>query len=200
MKRLLDCTASLLGLLLLSPLFLLVAMLVKLDSPGPVLFRQERVGRGFRLFRILKFRSMRLEEGTPITAGQDSRITRMGKFLRRTKIDELPQLVNVLAGDMSLVGPRPEIREYVAMFSDDYAKILRVRPGITDLASLAYSDEASALSRSPDPEGAYIERILPRKIALAHQYLASASLGFDLRLIFRTFARLGAVNRNESTN
>ena len=141
MKRLFDFTASLLALVALSPLLLLIAVLIKLDSEGPVFYRQQRMGQGFRPFRILKFRSMRVEAGRPLTAGEDPRITRVGRTLRRTKMDDLPQLINVLRGDMSLVGPRPEIRKYVEIYRDDYAKILRVRPGITDLASITYSDD-----------------------------------------------------------
>jgi lipopolysaccharide/colanic/teichoic acid biosynthesis glycosyltransferase len=143
MKRLFDIVASAAGLILLSPVMLLTALLIKLDSRGPVFFKQQRVGKGFRPFLIYKFRTMvedAPQRGSSITVGADPRITRIGRFLRKTKFDELPQLINVLKGDMSLVGPRPEVPRYVEMFRDDYEEILRVRPGITDTASLKYED------------------------------------------------------------
>jgi lipopolysaccharide/colanic/teichoic acid biosynthesis glycosyltransferase len=192
-KRLLDVAASLAGLVLLSPLLLAVAAAVKLTSRGPVFFRQERVGRGFRPFRILKFRTMTVDapqRGGAITVGDDPRITRVGKFLRKTKIDELPQLLNVLKGDMSLVGPRPEVPRYVELFRDDYAEILQVRPGITDLASIRYRDEASVLARAADPEREYVERVLPEKIALAKEYVRRRSFRLDVTLIAQTLGRL----------
>jgi len=194
-KRIFDVVAAAVGLVLLSPVFLVAAVLVKLTSAGPVFFRQERMGRGFRPFRIYKFRSMVSDapsRGGAVTAGEDPRITRIGRFLRKTKIDEIPQLINVLAGDMSLVGPRPEVPKYVDMFREDYETILGVRPGITDLASLAFRDEAALLGRADDPEEEYVTRILPEKIRLAKQYIARASLRFDLKIIFMTMARLTA--------
>jgi len=188
-KRLFDILLSFTGLVLLAPLFAITAALVRLTSPGPVLFRQERIGMGFRPFTIYKFRTMvehapRL--GAPLTSGNDPRITGLGRLLRRTKIDELPQLYNVLRGDMSLVGPRPEIRQYVEMFADDYRDILAVRPGITDLASIMYRDESSLLGRARDPQAEYIERILPHKIRLAKEYCRLSSVPYDLILIVRT--------------
>jgi lipopolysaccharide/colanic/teichoic acid biosynthesis glycosyltransferase len=188
-KRLLDIIASGLGLLLLSPLFIVVALLVKLSSAGPVFFRQERMGRGGCPFAILKFRSMvqdAPQKGGLITFGNDPRITRIGSLLRKTKIDELPQLLNVFKGDMSLVGPRPEVRRYVEMFQDDYQMILRVRPGITDMASITYRDEATILGQASNPEEEYVDRILPEKIRLAKEYVQRQSFSFDLAIIYGT--------------
>lgn len=192
-KRIFDFCAALAGLLVLAPLFAIVAVCIKLDSRGPVFFKQERVGRNFRPFWIHKFRTMtpgaaRLGELT--TSERDPRITRAGLWLRRTKIDELPQLINVLKGQMSLVGPRPEVPRYVNLFRADYQEILRVRPGITDLASLKYQDEAVLLGQASDPELEYRTKILPDKIALAKEYVARSSLLFDLSLTLRTLPRL----------
>src|SRR5437899_7042520 len=167
MKRTFDITVSLVGLVVLSPLLLLIGLVIKLDSPGPIFFRQERIGKGFRPFFIFKFRTMVQDlsgRGRLITVGDDPRITRPGGFLRKTKIDELPQLINVLKGDMSLVGPRPEIRQYVELFQKDYEEILKVRPGISDMASLKYSDEASMLGNSQNPGEEYVSRVLPDKL------------------------------------
>jgi lipopolysaccharide/colanic/teichoic acid biosynthesis glycosyltransferase len=188
-----DIVAAILGLFLFSPILLLAALLVKLDSRGPVLFKQERMGKGFQPFVIYKFRTMvhrSSNGGLPLTVGNDSRITRAGRFLRKTKIDELPQLLNVLKGDMSLVGPRPEVRHYVEMFQGDYQEILRIRPGITDLASLKYRDESEVLASAADPEREYVNRVLPEKIRLAKQYIREASFFYDLRLIFKTLFRV----------
>jgi lipopolysaccharide/colanic/teichoic acid biosynthesis glycosyltransferase len=192
-KRAFDIIAALLGLILLSPLLLLVSLLIKLDSPGPALFRQERIGKGFRPFRIYKFRTMVHDgprRGGPITFGADPRITRLGRVLRQTKIDELPQLINVLRGEMSFVGPRPEVRPYVELFREDYEEILQVLPGITDLASVQYRDEAEILGRFENPEAAYIGHILPNKIKLAKDYVRRSSLFFDITLILKTFLKL----------
>ncbi|HWP58326.1 MAG TPA: sugar transferase [Candidatus Acidoferrales bacterium] len=193
MKRAFDIVASLAGLIALAPLFAVVAVLIKLDSPGPVFFRQERIGKRFRPFLIYKFRTMVKEapqRGLAITVGEDPRITRLGRILRRTKIDELPQLWNVLKGDMTLVGPRPELARYVELFREDYEEILKVKPGLTDLASLKYSDEAGILGRSPNPETEYVRRLLPDKIALAKQYVRRASFAYDLSLIFKTIFKV----------
>lgn len=193
MKRLFDFTVALLGLILLSPLLLLIALLIKLTSRGPVLFRQERVGRSFRRFHICKFRTMVLDAerlGGQLTAGRDRRITTVGRFLRKTKLDELPQLVNVLKGEMSFVGPRPEVPKYVEMFRDEYVELLKVRPGITDLASLAYRHESDLLGAASDPETLYVREILPDKIRLGREYLRRRSLSLDLWLIFRTVCRM----------
>lgn len=193
MKRLFDLLASAIGLAVLSPVLVLVSLLIRLTSPGPVFFRQERMGRGARPFFILKFRTMVQDapaRGGPITFGADPRITPIGKFLRKTKADELPQLLNVLRGDMSLVGPRPEVPPYVKMFADDYAEILSVRPGITDLASIKYRDEAAVLARAADPETEYVRRVLPEKIRLAKEYVQRQSFWFDIGLILLTVAAL----------
>lgn len=189
MKRLLDIVASGAGLLILSPLLLLVAAAVRLDSQGPIVFAQERVGRRFRPFRIYKFRTMvdgAERTGRAICCERDPRITRVGRVLRRLKIDELPQLYNVLKGDMSLVGPRPELPAYVALFREDYRQILEVRPGITDLASIGYRNESELLARAGDPEREYVTRILPDKIRLERLYLERCGLAYDLKLIAST--------------
>jgi lipopolysaccharide/colanic/teichoic acid biosynthesis glycosyltransferase len=193
MKRVFDIVVAGTGLIVLAPVMLAAALLVKWTSPGPILFRQERIGRRFRPFCIYKFRTMVQEaprQGGPITFGADPRITRIGRLLRSTKLDELPQLINVLKGDMSLVGPRPEVHQYVDMFRQDYQEILEVRPGITDLASIAYRDEAAVLGRAADPEAEYRTRVLPEKIRLAKEYLRRASFWFDLLLIAKTVVRL----------
>jgi len=179
------------GLLLLSPLLLAIALWIKLDSPGPALFRQTRVGRFGRPFTIHKFRTMRVEPGAAITVGADPRITRAGAWLRATKLDELPQLWDVLRGAMSLVGPRPELPRYVDIYPADLRqRVLAVRPGITDPASLAFSHEAELLASSADPEREYREVVLPAKLRLSADYAARASLAGDLKLIFATLARL----------
>ncbi|MBC7955277.1 MAG: sugar transferase [Cytophagales bacterium] len=187
-KRLFDLLLSALGLLLLSPLLLAVAVWVKLDSPGPVFFRQERVGRFGVPFRIHKFRTMTHGgQGALLTVGADPRITRAGSFLRHAKLDELAQLIDVLWGDMSLVGPRPEVPRYVAMYPQALRdKVLSVRPGITDVASLEYRDENTLLARASDPEREYINVVMPAKLKLAADYVDHASLRFDLQLILRT--------------
>jgi lipopolysaccharide/colanic/teichoic acid biosynthesis glycosyltransferase len=194
-KRALDIVGAAAGLLVLAPVFAVVAVLIKLDSPGPVIFRQQRIGRGFRPFWIYKFRTMVQDapaRGALVTVGQDPRITRIGRLLRQSKIDELPQLWNVLTGDMALVGPRPEVPRYVELFRRDYEEILRVRPGLTDLASLKYSDEAAVLGQSEDPEGEYLRRLLPDKVRLAKEYIQRSSIGYDIRLIGRTMVKLFA--------
>jgi lipopolysaccharide/colanic/teichoic acid biosynthesis glycosyltransferase len=192
-KRILDVVVSLVALCLLSPLFALAALLIKLESKGPVFFRQVRVGQGLRSFRIWKFRTMVADapqKGAPITAGPDPRITGVGRFLRRAKIDELPQLINVLCGDMSLVGPRPEVPRYVEMFRSDYEEILRVPPGITDFASVKYRDEATVLMHAADPEREYVTRVLPDKIQLAKEYVHQSSFFLDVSLIARTVKKV----------
>ncbi|MGQ0597651.1 sugar transferase [Aquabacterium sp.] len=189
-KRLFDLVLSSLGLLVLAPVLLLMALAVKLDSAGPVFFRQERVGRYGQPFRIHKFRTMRHDQGgqgLQITVGADRRITRVGGFLRRTKLDELPQLIDVWVGSMSLVGPRPEVPRYVAHYPAAMReKVLSVRPGITDIASIEYRDESSVLAQAADPEQAYIHEVLPHKLALAASYVDQASVWMDVRLIWRT--------------
>lgn len=191
-KRVFDVLLAGLGLLLLGPLLGLVALAVKLDSPGPVFFRQERVGRGGVPFRIHKFRTMQHDAtGPQITAGDDARITRVGRWLRRSKVDELAQLIDVLAGTMSMVGPRPEVPRYVALYPPaTRAKVLSVRPGLTDLASIEYRDESEQLARAADPEHEYVHVVMPRKLRLAEAYVDQASLATDIRLILRTLAVL----------
>lgn len=193
LKRAFDIGVACLGLVLVAPLFVLVAVAIKFGSRGPVFFRQERMGRDFRPFRIYKFRTMVADApklGGQVTAGRDPRITGVGHVLRKTKVDELPQLINVLVGDMSLVGPRPEVPKYVEMFKDDYRDVLSVRPGITDLASVKYRDESEVLAEADDPERAYVEQILPDKIRLAREYISQASVLFDVRVIVQTFIRV----------
>lgn len=193
-KRLLDLLGAGLGLLLLAPLLVLVALAIKADSPGPVFYRQVRVGRGGREFRIHKFRTMTHnpgDRGPQITVGGDARITRVGAWLRRSKLDELAQLIDVLAGDMSLVGPRPEVPRYVVLYPAALReKILSVRPGITDFASIEFRDENDLLAGSADPDRAYREEVLPRKLALQARYVDAAGVATDLTLIARTLAAL----------
>jgi lipopolysaccharide/colanic/teichoic acid biosynthesis glycosyltransferase len=192
-KQVFDIVIAFLGLLCLSPLLLLVALLIKLDSPGPVFFRQERMGRGFHPFHIYKFRTMVHDaplRGGAITFGADPRITKVGGILRKTKIDELPQLINVLQGQMSFVGPRPEVRRYAELFREDYEDILRVLPGITDLASLKYRHEAEFLGRFENPEEAYVRHLLPEKIKLAREYVRQSSFSFDITIILKTLLSL----------
>jgi len=194
LKRAFDVVLALLGLALLWPLLLAIAAWIRLDSPGPVFFRQERVGRAGVPFRIHKFRTMRVDAprlGPEITVGADPRITRAGRFLRRTKLDELPQLLDVLTGTMSFVGPRPEVPRFVAMYPSELRdKVLSVRPGITDLASIEYRDESALLARSADPQRVYVEEIMPAKLQLAARYVDQRSWWGDLCLIGATLRRL----------
>jgi lipopolysaccharide/colanic/teichoic acid biosynthesis glycosyltransferase len=191
LKRGFDIVASAIALLVLSPLMLVLAILVRLDSPGPSLFRQTRVGKSFRPFQLLKFRTMKHgNSGAPITAGNDDRITRVGAFLRSSKLDELPQLWNVLCGEMSLVGPRPEVPVFVERFRADYEEILSVRPGITDPSSILYRSEAEILGGTADPVDYYTKVILPVKIKISKQYVRSANLGKDISLMMQTMVAL----------
>lgn len=188
-KRALDLVCSCLAVLLTSPVLILIAVAIKLSSPGPVLFRQKRVGKDGALFDILKFRSMvadAAQRGPEITGAGDERITALGGILRRTKLDELPQFWNVMRGDMSLVGPRPETPKYVAMYTDNQRKVLSVLPGLTDPASITYRHEEELLGQQSDPERFYIEHLLPRKLTLNRQYIADVSLRNDLRLLALT--------------
>ena len=192
-KRSLDLFVSCPALLLLLPVLGAIAALIKLDSRGPVFFRQERIGQGLRPFTIYKFRTMSADaplKGGLLTVPEDLRVTRLGRILRKFKLDELPQLFNVLRGDMSLVGPRPEVSRYVELFRHEYQEILRVRPGMTDLASLKYREESDFLRLAIDPEHEYVTRILPDKIALAREYVRRSSLSFDTSLIFKTLLRV----------
>jgi lipopolysaccharide/colanic/teichoic acid biosynthesis glycosyltransferase len=189
-KRLFDLVAAALGLVLLSPLLVGIALWVRFDSPGPALYRQERVGRFGRPFRIHKFRTMGqggAKGALQITVGADPRITRAGKVLRRLKLDELPQLWDVLVGDMSLVGPRPEVPKYVALYPDALRdKVLSVRPGITDRASIEYREESELLARATDPERTYVEVVMPAKLRYAAEYVDRRSMWTDLCLIVAT--------------
>jgi lipopolysaccharide/colanic/teichoic acid biosynthesis glycosyltransferase len=187
LKRLVDVGVAALSLVALAPLLLALGVWIKLDSPGPVFFRQVRVGRHGRLFRIFKFRTMQAQQpagGLEITASSDARITRAGHFLRRSKLDELPQLLDVLRGTMSLVGPRPEVPRYVAHYPETWReRLLAVRPGMTDFASVLYRHESDLLSQAADPERTYVEQILPSKLRYALQYVEHPGLGQDLRII-----------------
>ena len=190
MKRLFDMVASGCGLLVLSPVLLLVAIWIKLDSRGPVFYRQVRVGYKNKDFRIFKFRSMRIgaDKGSLVTiGGRDPRITRSGYFIRKYKLDELPQLINVVIGDMSLVGPRPEVRHYVDYWTPEQMHVLDVRPGITDPASIKFRNENELMGQAEDPEDYYIHVIMQEKIRLYLEYVENASFLYDLKLIFRTF-------------
>jgi lipopolysaccharide/colanic/teichoic acid biosynthesis glycosyltransferase len=190
MKRLFDLAVAATGLALTLPVLLLVGLAVKLDSPGPVLFRQQRVGRHGRPFELLKFRTMVDSgdcTGPLVTAAGDRRVTRVGRLLRASKIDEVPQLWNVIRGQMSLVGPRPEVARYVALYPAGVAtKVLSVRPGMTDEASIRFRNESEILARAEDPERAYVERVLPQKLALYQQYVERHSVIGDLGILLRT--------------
>ena len=190
MKRLFDIVASGFGLVVLSPLFLIIAIWIKLDSSGPVFYRQVRVGRYNKDFRIYKFRSMRIgsDKGSLVTiGGHDSRITRSGYYLRKLKLDELPQLINVFIGDMSLVGPRPEVRHYVDYWTSEQMHVLDVRPGITDPASIKFRNENELMGKAEDPERFYIDVIMQEKLKLYLEYVENHSLWGDIKLIFDTF-------------
>ena len=192
-KRCFDIIASSLGLIFLILPFLIIAIAIRCSSKGPVYFRQKRVGKDGKEFRIYKFRTMVVDaesRGKQITVGDDVRITGIGKFLRKTKLDELPQLINVLIGDMSFVGPRPEVPKYVAMYNDYERNILRIKPGITELASITYRDENEVLAASEDPEDTYINEIMPTKLALNMQYMKKMNVFYDIALIFKTFAAI----------
>lgn len=192
-RRAFDATAAALGLVALSPLFAGIAVAIRIDSPGPVFFRQERVGRFGRTFRVYKFRTMREDAaggGRQLTVGGDPRITRVGSFLRRYKLDEFPQLLNVLAGDMALVGPRPEVPRYVAHYSERQRRVLQVRPGVTDPASIEYRDENDRLAEADDPERTYLEEVMPTKLEMNLSYLQDRTLASDVGVILRTLAKV----------
>jgi lipopolysaccharide/colanic/teichoic acid biosynthesis glycosyltransferase len=188
-KRLFDVIFSASGLLILTPLLLLLALVIKLLDSGPVFFLQERVGKGGQRFKIWKFRTMVLDApklGRGITAGNDPRITPVGRWLRKTKCDELPQLWNVLRGEMSLVGPRPELPRYVALYTAEQRRVLELKPGITDLATLEFRSEEALLAGATDVEGFYVQECMPRKIRLNLLYASRASLWTDTKIIVRT--------------
>lgn len=190
LKRSFDIFASAMGLLILSPILIIVSMLILFTSKGGVFFRQIRVGKNGKEFKIFKFRTMVVNaesKGMQITVGADKRITKVGKILRKTKIDELPQLINVFIGQMSFVGYRPEVPRYVAMYTDYERNVLRIKPGITDLASITYRDENEVLDNAEDPEYTYINEIMPTKLALNMEYMKKMGFWYDISLIFRTF-------------
>jgi len=192
-KRLFDICCAIPGLLLLSPLFAVISLLVYFDSGGPVLFRQERVGRGGRRFLLWKFRTMVVNAdrlGGELTVGSDPRITRMGRVLRASKLDELPQLVNVLRGEMSLVGPRPEVPRYVALYDPAQRAVLELTPGLTDPASIVYRNESELLGQSADPERTYTQEVMRHKIELNLAYSAEATLWSDCRVLAQTVRTL----------
>ena len=195
MKRLFDIFFSLFGIILLLPFFLVLVFMVKMNSSGPVFFRQWRVGLNGREFQLLKFRSMHVnadQKGLLTVGGRDPRVTSTGYFLRKYKLDELPQLWNVLTGDMSLVGPRPEVRKYVDLYNNEQKRVLSVRPGITDYASLKYFEENELLAKSADPEKTYIEEVMPAKLKLNLRYIEEAGLLTDIKLIFKTLSRMAS--------
>lgn len=192
-KRMLDVLGATVGLLVLWPILLMIALLVKAEDGGPVFFRQERVGHRGRLFRLWKFRTMTLDaeaRGLPLTLGRDPRVTRVGAWLRRLKLDELPQLLNVLVGKMTLVGPRPDVPRYVALYSEDQRRVLELLPGVTDEASIRYFDESALLAAAADPERVYVDEIMPEKIRLNLAYAARATAWTDVLVILSTVRRL----------
>ena len=192
LKRIFDITLSLFGLIILLPFMLIIAILIKIDSKGPVFFKQIRVTKNGKEFKIFKYRTMRVgsDKYSQITVGKDGRITKIGSFLRKYKLDEIPQLINVLIGDMSLVGPRPEVPKYVALYTDEQKEILKVRAGITDYASIEFSDENDLLASEEDPEKAYIEKIMPKKIELNKKYLSEISILTDIIIILLTIKKI----------
>lgn len=193
MIRFCDIVFSFIGLLLLLPVFIIVSLWIVIDNPGPVFYRQSRVGKDNRDFLLLKFRSMRVgaDKMSLITVGDhDPRVTRAGFYIRKYKLDELPQLCNVLVGDMSFVGPRPEVRRYVDVYTPEQRRVLSVRPGITDYASIEYIDENTILAQAADPDKTYIEQIIPAKIALNMRYIEHQTLGEYFKIIFLTFANI----------
>lgn len=193
MKRLFDIVASFIGLLILLPLFLFLGIWISMESRGGVFYKQIRVGRNGVDFKLWKFRSMVPDadkKGLLTVGGRDPRITRAGYFLRKYKLDELPQLINVLLGDMSLVGPRPEVRKYVDLYSDEQRNVLSVRPGITDYASVEYFEENELLAKSGNPEETYIKEVMPAKLRLNQRYIHEAGLITDIGIILRTIARI----------
>ena len=192
LKRIFDITLSLFGLIILLPFMLIIAILIKIDSKGPVFFKQIRVTKNGKEFKIFKYRTMRVgsDKYSQITVGKDGRITKIGSFLRKYKLDEIPQLINVLIGDMSLVGPRPEVPKYVALYTDEQKEILKVRAGITDYASIEFSDENDLLASEEEPEKAYIEKIMPKKIELNKKYLAEVSILTDIKIGLLTIKKI----------
>jgi lipopolysaccharide/colanic/teichoic acid biosynthesis glycosyltransferase len=193
LKRIFDLIFSVTGIIILTPFFLLIALIIKYDSKGPVIYRQFRVGKNNKDFSVLKFRSMKTEsdrDGLLTVGGKDSRITKAGYYLRKYKLDELPQLINVLKGEMSFVGPRPEVRKYVNYYNDKQREVLNVRPGITDIASIAYRNENELLEGSDNPENFYITVIMPDKLRMNLDYLNDRSFFKDVKIIFKTLVAI----------
>ena len=192
LKRIFDITLSLFGLIILLPFMLIIAILIKFDSKGTVFFKQIRITKGGKEFKIFKYRTMKAgsDKYSQITVGKDERITKIGSFLRKYKLDEIPQLINVLIGDMSLVGPRPEVPKYVALYTDEQKEILKVRAGITDYASIEFSDENDLLASEKNPEEAYIEKIMPKKIELNKKYLSEISVLTEIKIILLTIKKI----------
>ena len=193
MKRLFDIVSSLVVLIIGLPFFFIIVILILVDSRGGVFYRQVRVGKDNKDFYLYKFRTMVTgadKKGQLTVGNKDSRITRVGYFLRKFKLDEFPQLINVLKGDMSVVGPRPEVRKYVAMYNAQQLEVLSVRPGLTDIASIEYINESELLARAEDPEQLYIDKIMPEKLALNMKYIREKNLGKDLKIIFRTIGKI----------
>ena len=193
LKRIFDIIVSFIGLIILFPFFLIISILIVFDSKGGVFYKQVRVGRGNKDFELYKFRTMKVnadKKGLLTVGSKDNRITRMGYYLRKYKIDELPQLINVLNGSMSFVGPRPEVRKYVGLYSDEQKKVLSVRPGITDYASIEYFNENDMLAKSQNPEETYIKEIMPVKLELNKKYINNPTLGTDVLIILKTVAKI----------
>lgn len=192
-KRIFDLSFSSVGLILLSPLFVVLYFLIKADSPGGAFYLQKRVGKGGKEFNLIKFRSMHLnseKKGLLTVGNRDSRITRVGYYLRKYKLDELPQLLNVLWGNMSLVGPRPEVKKYTDLYTEEQKRLLAVKPGITDYASLYFINENEILEREAEPERAYVEKVLPRKLSLSLQYIERQTILLDLDIIWKTIKKI----------
>ena len=193
LKRIFDIIVSFIGLIILFPFFLIISILIVFDSKGGVFYKQVRVGRGNKDFELYKFRTMKVnadKKGLLTVGSKDNRITRMGYYLRKYKIDELPQLINVVNGSMSFVGPRPEVRKYVGLYSDEQKKVLSVRPGITDYASIEYFNENDMLAKSQNPEETYIKEIMPVKLELNKKYINNPTLGTDVLIILKTVAKI----------
>lgn len=193
LKRVFDIFFSFIGLVILSPFLIIIGLLIAIDSPGGAFYKQVRVGKNNKDFNLFKFRSMRTgadKKGLLTVGGRDSRITKMGYFIRKYKIDELPQLLNVFFGDMSLVGPRPEVRKYVDLYNEYQKQVLSIKPGITDYASIEYSKENELLGKAENPEQVYIDEIMPAKLKLNLKYIAEQGIITDLKIIFKTFAKI----------
>lgn len=191
-KRLFDFTSSLTVLVFLFPFFFVISLIIILDSKGGVFYKHIRVGKNGKEFGLLKFRSMATgsDKGSQITIGNDSRVTKIGRFIRKYKIDELPQLINILKGEMSVVGPRPEVKKYVDLYNSEQKEVLGVLPGLTDYASIEYFDEQEVLGKAEDPEKEYIEIVMPKKLELNLKYIREKSLMTDFKIIFKTFSKI----------